>query len=141
MEHDKAVEVGIKGLEGAGFMEGVEVLDKSRDLHTEIDALDNRAERIEGCAVWERILGLSVRHGFGADKVQVESRSWEEVRELIPHVAGKGGLGTGAENEESDWWGGCANLGDRLAGTGEEGMESVAEGWKTGNMLVSISES
>lgn len=128
MEHDHGVKVRVKRSKVTALVKGIEVLDKGGDLHLVVDALDHRAVGVLRGAFGERVFGFASEHGFGADEDQVEGCAREEVDELVPDVAGEGGLRARAEDEEADGGRGGADVGDVLTGAGSEGVEGVAEG-------------
>lgn len=105
VEEHEAVQVRIEGLEVLGVVHGVEVVDIGGDLHLAAEAvLGDTAERVGRGALWERELGISVRHALRSDEDEMDQGAREHVRELEPDCTGQGGLGTGAEHENADWW-------------------------------------
>jgi len=62
-------------------------------------SLDYGVERVVGGG---RGFGVPPEHGLRADKEQVEEGLWEDVCELVPDFAGKGGFRSGAEDKEAD---------------------------------------
>lgn len=89
--------------------------------------LDNRAEGVAGGALGERVLVLTVGHGFGTDEDQVEGDAREHIGELVPDVAGERGFGAGAEDEETDGGRRGADVFDFGTTAGEGRMQGISE--------------
>jgi len=103
VEDDKAVKVRVVRIEVACLVNVVEVIDKRANLHRVADAVfDNGTERVERCAFGKGEFVFAVRHALRPDEVEGELDTVEEVGQLHPCFAGKGGLRTGAKDKETD---------------------------------------
>ena len=117
VEEDKTVKVRVIRRKVTGSVNRVEIIDDGTDLHAVAEPVfDYSAPGVRGCASRERKLGVAIGHCFGADEEDVQCSAGEEVGELVPDLAWKGGFGAGAEDEDPGWWGGETETFDARAG-------------------------
>ena len=90
------------------------------------DLFDGGTVGVLGCPLGNGFVGTA-DHGFRSDEDQVEPGAWEQVSELVPDFAGEAGLGSGAEDEEADGWGGLTESFHVGAFTARRWMESVSQ--------------
>jgi hypothetical protein len=128
VEDDEAIEIRIVWVEVAGLVDVVVMFNESADLHGIGNAIfDDGAEGIERCAFRQRKFVLAVCHSFGANEVEGELDTVEEVSQLHPGLTRKRRLSTCTENEEADRRGSNAGVLPCVTTTASWGVESVSQ--------------
>lgn len=124
------VEVRVEGAEMLRVVERVEVIHVGADLHLATKAIfDDGTEGVGRSSRREGEFVVAVCHAFGADEDQVEGDAREEVGELQPNFAWQRRFGSGAQDEDADWWRVGAQALDGDVGARARRVERVAEGW------------